>query len=76
MSMYTFIHNLLNVLVQIANKMGLKKSCYQMSYMPLVVGPLITGAQLVRRAWHFHTQEAARSALSRYSNFFYKESKV
>jgi hypothetical protein len=26
MSMYTFIHNLLNVLVQIANKMGLQKN--------------------------------------------------
>jgi hypothetical protein len=25
MSLYTFIHNLLNVLVQIANKMGFKK---------------------------------------------------
>jgi hypothetical protein len=25
MSMYTFIHNLLNVLVQIANKMGFKR---------------------------------------------------
>jgi hypothetical protein len=27
MSLYTFIHNLLNVLVQIANKMGLQKIC-------------------------------------------------
>jgi hypothetical protein len=26
MSMYTFIHNLLNVLVQIGNKMGFKKN--------------------------------------------------
>jgi hypothetical protein len=25
-SLYTFIHNLLNVLVQIANKMGLQKN--------------------------------------------------
>jgi hypothetical protein len=28
MPLYTFIHNLLNVLVQIANKMGLQKKDY------------------------------------------------
>jgi hypothetical protein len=28
MSMYTFLHNLLNVLVQIANKMGLQRNAY------------------------------------------------
>jgi hypothetical protein len=30
MSMYTFIYNLLNVLVQIANKMGFKRKCREL----------------------------------------------
>jgi hypothetical protein len=28
MPLYTFLHSLLNVLAQIANKMGLQKKCY------------------------------------------------
>jgi hypothetical protein len=32
MPLYTFIHNLLNVLVQTANTMGLKKSFFSVSH--------------------------------------------
>jgi hypothetical protein len=34
MPLYTFLHNLLNVLVQIANKMGLKKNTYVLLQVP------------------------------------------
>jgi hypothetical protein len=33
MPLYTFIHNLLNVLVQIENKMGLQKNVYSLVFL-------------------------------------------
>jgi hypothetical protein len=30
-TVYMFLHNLLNVLVQIANKMGLQKKCFRVA---------------------------------------------
>jgi hypothetical protein len=34
-TVYMFLHNLLNVLVQIANKMGLQKNYYALASMDL-----------------------------------------
>jgi hypothetical protein len=42
MPLYTFLHNLLNVLVQIANKMGLQKNMdfYQQTHRLFIGGSL------------------------------------
>jgi hypothetical protein len=37
MPMYTFLHNLLNVLVQIANKMGLQQNYYNYRAITLCI---------------------------------------
>jgi hypothetical protein len=45
MPLHTFLHNFMNVLVQIANKMGLpKRTCYIGGSLILVLAPL---AQIV-----------------------------
>jgi hypothetical protein len=38
MPLYTFIHNLLNVLAQIANKMGLQKKLPQSPFIDALTG--------------------------------------
>jgi hypothetical protein len=42
MPLYTFLHNLLNVLVQIANEMGLQKNIHARQFVAMVKPNCIT----------------------------------